>query len=247
METIDDSCPDVMQVCRNGHVITDLLHSHPGRGLSHCDRCGATTLDRCPTCGKELVGANYVPGLVTMGTRLPPQRCAYCGAAFPWAGQPANDQPVDAVAGLVNLLRRLPLMIRQLRTRHGDRPPFRVQDEHDLDDLLRAVLPLQFDEVRTESRTPGYAAGNRTDFRLGGDAAPHHVAVTAKLVSRGCRAEQLEEQWREDLAYYQRVSGCRILVGFLYDAEGQLREPQKLEAIWSQLGERLELRCVIAS
>src|SRR5262249_1700902 len=117
MKTLDNSFQDVMQVCRNGHVITDLFHSHPAPGLPHCDRCGAATLDRCPTCGRELVGANYVPGLVTMGTRLPPQRCAHCGAAFPWSGKPAAEQPADALAALVHLLRRLPRAIRQLRTR----------------------------------------------------------------------------------------------------------------------------------
>ena len=42
---------DVMQVCRNGHVITDMLRAHPESGLSHCDRCGAPTLDRCLTYG----------------------------------------------------------------------------------------------------------------------------------------------------------------------------------------------------
>ena len=43
-----------------------------------------------------------------------------------------------------------------------------------LDDLMRAVLPLHFDDVRPQGRTPHYAAGTRTDFLL----APERVAVT---------------------------------------------------------------------
>ena len=46
------SATDVMQVCRNGHVITDLLRNSPERRLTHCDRCGATTLDRCENAGQ---------------------------------------------------------------------------------------------------------------------------------------------------------------------------------------------------
>ena len=54
---------DVMQVCLNGHVITDRLRGRPEHALSRCDRCGAPTLYRCPTCGRELPGARGVPGL----------------------------------------------------------------------------------------------------------------------------------------------------------------------------------------
>ena len=37
---------DAMQVCRNGHVITDLLRTCPERARTHSDRCGAATMDR---------------------------------------------------------------------------------------------------------------------------------------------------------------------------------------------------------
>src|SRR5437588_3474565 len=79
---------DVMQVCRNGHVITDLLLTFPERGLRHCDRCGAATLDGCPTCGLRLPGSIFVPGLVPVGLLQPPQYCSNCGAALPWAKRP---------------------------------------------------------------------------------------------------------------------------------------------------------------
>ncbi|MGH7171100.1 MAG: DUF2321 domain-containing protein, partial [Gemmataceae bacterium] len=79
MSKIADSLPDVMQVCRNGHVITDLLRNSPERALTHCDRCGAVTMDRCQTCGHELPGAFVVPGLQPVGVRSAPHFCAMCG------------------------------------------------------------------------------------------------------------------------------------------------------------------------
>ena len=63
MHVAEGPMQDVMQVCRNGHVITDLLRTCPERGQTHCDRCGAATIEQCLTCGQSLPGAIAVPGL----------------------------------------------------------------------------------------------------------------------------------------------------------------------------------------
>jgi hypothetical protein len=236
-----------MQVCRNGHVITDRLQTYPERGLAHCDRCGAATLDRCPTCGRPLVGAALVPDLLPLGTLPAPQCCAACGAPFPWSDQKPTVISADALDTLEPFLRRLPRTIRQLRTRHGNRPPFRVQDEHDLEDLLRAVLPLHFGEIRQESRTPAYSPCTRTDFRIGQSEGSYPIALTVKIMRPGVREDVLREQWREDIRHYQQARGCGTLVGFIYDPDGLVRNPRQVEAIWAGGKEELELRCVIAA
>src|SRR5436305_11091551 len=122
MTTTDTAGRDVMQVCRNGHVITDRLRGSPDSAAERCDRCGAATLDRCPTCGWVLPGSAPPPGLVPVGRRQPPAYCCVCGAAFPWTRRPTPAPP--ALAILETLLRRLPRAVRQLRSRHGTRPPF---------------------------------------------------------------------------------------------------------------------------
>jgi len=231
-----------MQVCRNGHVITDLLHTFPEWALSHCDRCGAVTLDRCRTCGQEIPGAIYVPEAAPIGVRRPPQYCSACGAAFPWTERPQASPAPGSLAVLESLLRRLPLAARQLRDRHGERPPFRVDDEHDLEDLLRALLPLHFDDVRYERRTPGYASGTRTDFML----SPSAIALTAKRVNPSLRPDLLRQQVYEDIAYY-RQRNCRTLVACVFDPERLLFDPGELERTWAGLSDELRVRPVIAS
>src|SRR5262249_39121477 len=129
----DIATADVMQVCRNGHVITDRLRACPETGRSHCDRCGSVTLEGCRTCGEELTGSVALPGMVPSGARQPPHYCPSCGAPFPWADRRRSLAP-SFRAQLENLLRRLPLVLRQLRTRSGERPPIAVQDERDLED-----------------------------------------------------------------------------------------------------------------
>jgi hypothetical protein len=241
-QIVDNPLQDVMQVCRNGHVITDLLHAYPDRGLSHCDRCGAATLDRCATCGLEIPGAVHVPGLVPVGRSLPPEFCAACGAPFPWSRKSEQGAGADPMASLERLLRRLPLVIRQLRSRHGNRPTFQVKDERDLEDLLRALLPIFFDDIRPENRTPSYDSGTRTDFRLKQEGI---VLTIKRAPTRDCE-KQLGEQLQEDVNHYERDGSCRVLLGFVHDPEGFLRDPGQLELMWSKPQDRLELHCVIA-
>jgi hypothetical protein len=132
-------------------------------------------------------------------------------------------------------------VVRELRVRHAERPPFRVEDEHDLEDLLRALLPLYFDDVRPEGRTPSYDAGTRTDFVL----AAEGTAVLAKRVTGpDCEAE-LAGQLAEDAAYYERRGGVRALVCLAYDPEQRALDPGRLEAACLR-DEGLAVRCVVA-
>jgi hypothetical protein len=215
---------DGMIVCANGHVVTDRSRANPELQGGHCDRCGAPTLSRCQTCGTELPGAPPVTGLVTVGQRQPPRYCSACGSPFPWAKKPA-PMSGELLPALEKLLRRLPRTIRELKLQAGSRPPFRLDDERDLEYLLRAVLPLCCDEVRLQIRTPSYASFSRTDFLL----MPDRFAVTAKLVTAAGGEDALHEQCCIDTAYYAKQAICRLLVIFVLDQQGVLGNPEQLE------------------
>jgi hypothetical protein len=231
---------DVMQVCLGGHVITDVLASHPEQALAHCDRCGATTISRCATCGEEIPGSTAAFGLTPIGRRRPPSHCPSCGAAFPWAERPASSAGSDTMTVLASLLRRLPETIRQLRDRHDSRPTLRVDDGYDLEDLLRAVLHLHFDDIRRETRTPSYSPTVRTDFVVG----PERIAVTAKLVHCSGREAALLREVQEDIRYYQQAeySGLAVLV---YDPEQLLPDPRRVEVAIAAT-DALSVCCIVA-
>jgi hypothetical protein len=134
-------------------------------------------------------------------------------------------------------------VIRQLRWRQGERPPFRIEDERDLEDLLRALLPLSFDDVRPEGRTPRYAAGVRSDFRL----APERLAVAVKVARPPVLGDRMKEQLCEDAAYYRGRPDCHTLVVLIYDPEERIPEPRTQEAAWSMREGEWQLRCVICT
>jgi hypothetical protein len=239
--TNQETIQDVMQVCRNGHVISDRLRSSLDEAQHHCDRCGALIQERCLTCGQELPGALLVPGLLPIGGRQPPTYCSNCGAAFPWAPK-RRPHAADPRAAVEQLLRRLPRVIRQLRSRHENRPPFRVEDAKDLEDLLRALLPLHFNDIRPQTRTPRYAERTCTDFLL----APEKIVVAAKM-ARPKPPAAIREQIQEDVGYWVSQPSCRTLIGFVYDPEGLLRGAEQLETEWSSQETRLELGWIIGA
>ena len=241
---------DVLQICRNGHLVTDRLRSCPEDSRPYCDRCGAPTMFACSTCGKDIAGS----GLTLSGRQGPPHACAHCGAIFPWSQRAAGLTPAVRTAGinaparsderfpLETLLRRLPLVIRQLRDRRPNRPAFRVQDDHDLEDLLRSILPLVAHEVWPRLRTPAYSACSRTDFLL----PKERVVVTSRLVGAEHRNDLLDRQLAEDAAVYAEEVQCETLWFFLYDPERRLRDAAELERRWSSLESRPIVRCVIS-
>ena len=243
MATQNDCIHDVMQVCRNGHVIHDLLLSCPEHALGRCDRCGAETLEACPTCGAPFPGKTVVAGLVPVGRAKAPSFCFVCGSRLPWA-RIAEESCTAKIAALVTFLRRMPRVIFQLHYRHAERPPFHVRDQHDLEDLLRAILPLQFDCVFLQNRTPKYARANQTDFLL--DDAGTQLALTAKMVGSSLDQHEIGRQIQEDVEFYAKTSKCAALVVFIDDREQRLWGPEKWEAAWARLGETVPIHPVIA-
>ena len=55
---------------------------------------------------------------------------------------------------IVALCRRFPLLVQALQNRQWQRPPFEVNDEYDVQDILHGILQLHFDDVRPEEVTP---------------------------------------------------------------------------------------------
>lgn len=73
----------------------------------------------------------------------------------------------DAVGLIVGLCRRFPAIVRELAARHHNRPPFVINDEYDVQDLMRALLRGVFDDVRPEEPTPSRGGvASRSDFLL---------------------------------------------------------------------------------
>ena len=74
-----------MQVCVNGHPITDSYEGNPQLRQDRCTECGAETITACPSCGTRIRGDYKVEGIVSMtGISDPNEFCHDCGEPYPW-------------------------------------------------------------------------------------------------------------------------------------------------------------------
>lgn len=99
--------------------------------------------------------------------------------------------PPDPVDKIRNLLLRFHAVVVQLRQRREDRPTLDVEDEYDVQDLLHALLFLEFDDVRPEEWTPSYAGkSSRVDFLL----KPEEIVIEVKKTRSGLGAKEVGDQ-----------------------------------------------------
>ncbi len=158
--------------------------------------------------------------------------------AQPRAAAPARQQaPATAGAGTaatkadaVGLLRkignRFHAVARQLRLRHEGRPTLEVEDEYDAQDVVHALLCLEFDEIRRETWQPGYAGGSAHTYFV---APRDRIVIEVKKTRQGVGAKEIAAQLEHDTQYYWTHPDCQIVFCFVYDPEARVGDPYGLE------------------
>lgn len=156
------------------------------------------------------------------------------------ADQPAAD--ADPFQRIERICNRFHAVARQLRRRHASRPTLDISDEYDVQDLLHALLSLDFEDVRPEEWAPNYAgASSRMDFLL----KREQIVLEAKKTRKGLGAKEVGEQLLVDCQRYQGHPDCKMLVCFVYDPEGLVANPRGLESDLSTAGGELPVRVFI--
>jgi len=165
------------------------------------------------------------------------------GSSEPTQTKGAVQERIRQMLILERLCSRFHRVVQQLRSRPAERPPFLVNDEYDVQDLLHALLTLEYDDVRPETWTPGYAGGEtRTDFLL----KLEQIVMVAKWVRSDFNPQVLSEQLQTDVQRYQPRPECRTVVCFVYDPERQIANPRGVENELNHEQDGLSLRVIIA-
>ena len=133
----------------------------------------------------------------------------------------------EAAAALVRAIcERFTIVANALTERHDNRSTIAMNDEYDVQDLMGALLKLNFKDVRPEEWTPSYAGNSsRMDFLL----KPEQVAVEAKMTRKGLGQKEIVEELAIDILRYQAHRDCRTLACFVYDPSGKCTNPTALE------------------
>jgi len=127
---------------------------------------------------------------------------------------------------VAELCRRFPLMITELGNRYDNRPGFDVKDEYDLQDLLRSVLQLHFDDVRAEEWNPSYGGvQSRSDLVL----KQERIVIETKMTRKSLTQKELVRQLIQDKEQYRDHPDCGTLIFFVYDPTHRLTNPTAIE------------------
>lgn len=75
---------DTMQVCLNGHMITDRYDTYPSKRQNNCNKCGSKTVISCPSCKARIRGYEHYDHVVGGSGPTVPLFCHECGEPYPW-------------------------------------------------------------------------------------------------------------------------------------------------------------------
>jgi hypothetical protein len=151
-----------------------------------------------------------------------------------------GSDPVELVK---TLCYRFHSVARQLRLRGEYRATLTVEDEFDAQDLLHALLRIQFDNIETDEWTPSYSSGApRTTLLLN----EGRLAVMVKKTRPGLHAKDLTDQLRIDAERYRSYGCCRTLLCFMYDPDGRIGNPRGLEASLTSVTDSFVIDVLVA-
>lgn len=149
----------------------------------------------------------------------------------------------SAIDFVVTLCRRFPLLVSELSRRHGGREPLEVKDEYDVQDLLRALLRVHFDDVRPEEWNPSYGGvASRSDLLIKSE----RLVIETKMTRKNLGQREVVEELTVDKAQYRTHPECETLLCFVYDPGKRLSNPTALEADLSSVDADLATRVVVS-
>ncbi|QSJ17720.1 hypothetical protein JYQ62_02240 [Nostoc sp. UHCC 0702] len=152
-----------------------------------------------------------------------------------------------AIDRLIIICQRFHLIAKQLERRHLDRgkirDTLRINDEYDTQDLLHALLTIDFEDVIREEVVPSFAgSSSRIDFLLKAEK----IAVEVKYTSKTLKDEKIGEELLIDIAKYKNHPNCEYLLCFIYDPDRHLKNPEGLISDLSNYSsDQLKVRVVV--
>lgn len=131
--------------------------------------------------------------------------------------KPYQKTAVPNYSQIIELLfNRFHSVAKQLQKRQRQRQPFEITDEYDVQDLLHALLKINFNDIRPEEYCPSYAGTcSRIDFFLRNE----ELAIEAKMASKSHNSKAISRELILDKEYYSKKHGVKTLYCLVYDPD----------------------------
>jgi hypothetical protein len=206
-----------MLITEFNRIISELDRTNIAVGISEISRVPKKLLEGYPYVGRQ-GEQEKLREIVNASARLATKLAVL--------QQDSQRLEPDAVTRVEAICDRFHSVAKGLRKRHEQRPTLDVKDEYDVQDLLRSLLAVDFDDVRPEEWTPSYAGrAARMDFLLKSE----QIIVETKMTRDGLSDKELGEQLIVDINKYAQHPDCKTLVCFIYDPSGYVANPAGLQ------------------
>jgi DNA-binding response OmpR family regulator len=169
------------------------------------------------------------------------EKTQFPGEEFLKSVRMVQEESDPALGSVQRICSRFHLVASELGyKRHDARETLTIQDEYDVQDLLRSMLRLYFDDIRPEEWTPSYAGGSsRVDFLL----KAHKIVIEVKKTRKNLRQKEAAEQLIIDAEKYTKLQDCRALVCLVYDPDHYIQNVAGFESDLAHLSKG-ELRVI---
>lgn len=130
------------------------------------------------------------------------------------------------------ILESFPDVVDSINRRHDGRKGFPINDEYDVQDLLRSLCLALCNDVRDEEAVPSFAGKNsRVDLFLKEESR----FIEVKMARDSSHAKKLGEELSIDIPQYKKHPGCNHLFCFIYDPNRFVRNPIGLKSDLEQV------------
>ncbi|MBD2693810.1 hypothetical protein [Anabaena catenula] len=152
-----------------------------------------------------------------------------------------------AIDRLIFICQRFHSIAKQLELRRSDkgkiRETLKIKDEYDVQDLLYALLKIDFVNIRKEEGMPSFAgSSSRMDFLL----KEEKIGIEVKKTRESLKDKEITTELAEDIIRYQSHPDCEYLLCFIYDPEGLLKNSEALIRDLSKSGnDKLTVRVIV--
>jgi len=142
---------------------------------------------------------------------------------------------------LEKLCGRFHLVAGGFLPRRENRHTISIKDEYDVQDVLRGLLRLFFEDVRPEDVAPQFAGGRtRIDFVL----PDEKTVIEAKMTRKGLGDREIGDELGKDILRYRTHPSARTLVCFVYDPDRRIKNPRGIEKDLMELSDQ-HIRVVV--
>ncbi len=139
---------------------------------------------------------------------------------------PTSRTQREAIEIIKNIAMNFHLFVHYSNIRYSERTPLIIfDDEYDVQDTVHGLLRLFFKDIRKEEGAPSHAGKNsRIDFFL----TQEQIIIETKKTRNNLREKEVGKELTIDIIYYRERKGYNTFIGFVYDPDKYIKNPDGL-------------------